>query len=645
MQLLREIDRSIIQRSTDSRTVEETFLEGVERLSEIHALSEPGRCYIYDGDQLLPLAREGGSREALQVLDCSAAIDRLAEAKGPHQPNILATADREDQLLAQLPNATTVALQPIYNSDDELFAVLLFTDELPAEASVLAGSEFQSSVATVGRQLSIAYEHFRRGDRERRTNALWKLFLEADLAPTLCFRDLAVMAQEACPSFGPLRLEVPPEVQILVLERTADDAPHFLTIRGTTGTEPTITKIDIDHSISGLLVHHSPEELPYFCDDPRKEEYRGVYKDYLGAKKGEAIKTEFAVRLLTQDEHPRFVGVLNLESEIENAFNMHHRAAILELASFIAPMAEVFEDRLNHNRSMQLSVSSVTGGYLDSLARIFRHGIASPLVAFQGEVRAANRIIDERLRPELQAEAGSNSDIATTRAGVEAEVSRLEEVVAALKAVHSQVDEFTADFVSDISGFGEMGSFNLRDLVEETVTLARRSHLSPTQSSLSIAVEGEQDAMAFCSRLFKQHLFSVLTNSIYSLQEKHKEAPGSGSIQVVIRRHTDPGESQEVDLNRRWIVAIWDDGIGVDAETLAKLRDFQPGPRNHFRKGSPGQGLGLVAMQRYMGSIGGWIELDSEVGEFFEVGLIFDEYREDIHGPLSTHVQGASNGA
>jgi len=64
----------------------------------------------------------------------------------------------------------------------------------------------------------------------------------------------------------------------------------------------------------------------------------------------------------------------------------------------------------------------------------------------------------------------------------------------------------------------------------------------------------------------------------------------------------------------------------VQPDQLDRLKHFEPGLR--FRK-DQGTGSGLVAAQRFISSIGGRIELDSVLGDFFEVVLHVYEDRPD----------------
>jgi signal transduction histidine kinase len=111
---------------------------------------------------------------------------------------------------------------------------------------------------------------------------------------------------------------------------------------------------------------------------------------------------------------------------------------------------------------------------------------------------------------------------------------------------------------------------------------------------------------------------------VLAIQKRREEDPSEGVISIAITKESPPPD-QEVLLNTAWVVSIRDNGHGVTAEQLAELNRFDPGTR--FRQ-DHGQGLGLVAAQRYIASIGGRIELKSEFTKFFEVVLQFDEGEE-----------------
>jgi signal transduction histidine kinase len=655
VELIRDIDQFIIAKqdrrepeasdgdetaSERAGTLEALFTRSLGGVSRIFGLRQSGSCYLYTGRELLLLEGDETQGSALTPtrLRTTEEIERFASLAG-QDAVVLSRAESSDGLFEQLTGTETLLLQPIFAHSRDLICVLVFQDADPLEVSRLTDPGFHASVASVARQLAIAYTHQSAADQEAQTRELWKIFLSSSLGPTQCFALLAHMVPKLLPKFGPLGLSVKPEVQILVVERTPDtEDALFLTIRATTGSEPTNTNINIADSIVGLLVERSPDDLPFFCDDPHDARWGDRYKSYLGLEKNTTIRTEFAVRLVTPDDE--FVGILNLESELEDAFNLHDQAAILALASTIAPMVKVFEERIDNNAIMHRSVISTTSTYLDSLAGIFRHGIGTPLENLQTDVDFLRNSC-RQLRADLvseRPETGPGRKPAGFTDAIEEDFAGIEKALDRLVSVRRQISAFAIDFSRDISGFSKMGAFPLEQLLTETISLAQNSLLAKSAANIVIQTNGETEASAYCSPLLKQHLFSVLTNAIYSITDRMTADPAPGLITVTIDRDNTPRASQEVDLNRRWLIRVRDNGGGATESQLEKLGSFVPGTR--FRK-SPGQGLGLLAVQRYVQSIGGRIELESEQGKFFEVRLVVDEYRADIHGPLSAPVKGA----
>ena len=339
--LLRDIDQAIVRSTVlngeGTDLIEHTFLESLRRFSQIHRLTEPGLCYVYTGDTLELLDDPDCLPSRPTSLPTCPAIKMLTHlSEQPCRCVALLRNPDTEVLYSKLAGTKFAVVCPVFSPLKQLLCLLLFLDNEIMEGSDLGSGEFEQSLASVGTQLSIAYEHVWRAQQNTRMRELWDLFLSADLSPSKCFKQLASAIPDFLPQFGPLRLPTPPGVQILVpASLSEDDKPTHLVIRATTANEPDTTRIDISKSITGLLVERSPEELPYFCDDPHRTVYGERYRNYLSASKDAQVRTEFAVRLKGKDD--KLVGILNLESAIDNAFNIHHRKAIVDLLPHIAP--------------------------------------------------------------------------------------------------------------------------------------------------------------------------------------------------------------------------------------------------------------------------------------------------------------------
>ncbi len=635
--LLSFIDHSILRnhvRRNQSSGIESTFLLALSKLHETYALGVTPLCYVFMGDHLALLHEGSNAKDLPLILNLQEPLKSLVKARNSKssRPRLLARHSKYRGFFKHFKGANTILMSPMYSPSRTLLCLFVVLDSEPSSESGLREKEFQTFFTTVVSQLSIAYNQFLRDFQKNNILLLWDLFLESDLSPSKCFRKLAMMIPSCLPSFGPLRLRKIPEVQILLIERSQNtgEASH-LTVRATTGEEPDTTRIAIHDSITGLLVERPEEELPYFCDDPTKKKYGLRFKNYLGVGKNRSIKTELAVRLYNRSE---FIGVLNLETHVRNAFSIHHIQGAMDLANQIAPMIAVFEDRLVQNKLTQYSLGATTARYLDSLASIFRHGIRTPLL----NLRMDLDLVDASVRQDLPTTLEKITDgrpkqySFKSRSALDGIVSVIGSAVGRLNTVRTQIDSFSNEFAGNISGFGRVGRLNTCETLTEVVNLTKNSLLQKLGDRIRIKLNCAGDIYIFCSPLIKQYLFCLLHNSVISIQERMKQDPRDGIISISVSPDTSAQKSQERILNERWVIRIHDNGRGVEKKQLDKLREFRFGTR--FRSDA-GWGYGLFATQRYVASVGGRVELNSAHHRYFEVLLYLDKYREELHGPLS----------
>jgi signal transduction histidine kinase len=629
--LLKSIDQAILEIGAEgSVPLEEIFLRTVERFGKIHQKSQPLLCYVYLDPDLV-LLPDRSSSSAPTRLDMSDALRSLmTDDVGSKSEPILISAEqgdgeaRGDGLFGQFPEAETILLHPMYykaRDRTRLLCVFLLADDAVSEGSSLGSPDFISSIDAVVNQLSIAYLHSERSLQQRRLQELWAAFLGFQLSPLECFQALAARIPGFLPDFGPIRLSAPPHVQILTpqYDRRTGSIRH-LVIQGTTGSEAAGSEIvKLDESVCGLLVD---PDLPFFYDDPTKPEYGRRYKGYLGA--GLPIRTEFAIPLRQQDQ---LVGILNLESEIPNAFGVHHRDAVFALSDALTPLVSALAQS---STDVQFSADSTTGAYLDALASVFRHAINTPLATLRLNADNALQGIEAETtkmspRPHSVATAGRGEDMVAAgmpRPNLEFAKDQLE----TLLSTHQQIYNWTQDFAADIGGYGSTGKVILPSLVHSVVDLVNNGLLAKTHGiSISDATSKYPNAAAVCSSLFKQHLYSVIHNSVLVIEDRMEHDPSPGLISIWLTEVVPP-KKQEVELNRSWVLHISDNGPGLTPENLEKLRRFTPGTR--FRRGD-GQGSGLVALQRYVSFYGGRVELEAEQGKSFEVLVYLKQHLLD----------------
>jgi signal transduction histidine kinase len=642
MSLLQDIDQAILNIGVvgNVKPLEPLFFEMLDRFSRIHRLESPLSCYVSLGDDFSLLIPESSEQTHPRVIRMSRSF------KAPHETessraNISILSEKDDALLfSYFPGKKTILLYPMFSAKSDLICVFVVADSKAKQLSRLTVPTFGNSVLALVSQLAIAYNHHDRATEHARVRELWSSFVQSDLSPTKCFKTVAKRIGEFFPDFGPIQFRGDPQVQILMLSKDPDpDArdPNELVIRGTTGDEYAGTRIAISRSISGHLIN-SPN-LSYFCDDPTKPEYKGLYREYLG----KAIRTELVVRLIVEGNT---VGVLNLESGTPLAFNIHHIKALLRLADSIAPVLSVFEQRLEMNSNMQLSVASSTARYLSGIARVYRHSLTTPLATFRTNVDEASDVvlkdamqIVERVQTAIG--AGSQSKLISNIDKLVKTLDGTKELFALLRDTQAEISTYTNDFVADIANYAESGPANLLAILQAAVQLVNESIIHGKPIRIEFApIESDGPPTVFASRLLKQHLYSIFHNAVRAIEARCLLDPISGLISISVREESPPA-SQEVLLNKTWVVSIRDNGQGVTEEQLIELNRFDFGTR--FRE-DPGQGFGLVAAHRYIASIGGRIELDSEFGSFFEVILHFSREEPTDKRRLIGEINGETNG-
>jgi signal transduction histidine kinase len=624
LSLLQDIDQSILNIGVEGhvRRLEGLFVDTIDRFSKIHQTESPLLCYISLGSDFSLLFDESKEPNHPKTIRISKSFKALAYQRDPNPMNVSVVAEEEDKVLfSYFPQKKTILLYPMFSGLNQLICVFLVTDTKPKELSHLSEPTFGNSVLALVSQLAIAYNHHDRALAHRKIDELWSIFVQSDLSPTKCFKEMARRIPEFLPDFGSIRFNGQgPEVQILMLSRDPEPGardPEELVIRGTTGMEYEGTRIAINRSISGLLIKSA--RLPYFCDDPTKPEYKKLYREYLGKE----IRTELVVRLVVAG---KTVGVLNLESETPMAFNNHHISAILRLAETIAPVLMVFERRLEMNSGMQLSVASSTARYLSGLASVYRHSLTTPLATLRSNIEMASAVVLQDAVKVMQraralSEKPNQPKFISSMDELGQTLEETKEIFGLLSDTQSEISTYTEDFVADIDKYAESGPTDLMATLKAAVRLVNESIIQGKPIRINFGPDtANEPPIIFASRLLKQHLYSIFHNSVRAIEARRLLDSSRPGIILISVMEESPPSSQEVLLNKSWVVSIRDNGQGVTEEQLSDLNRFELGTR--FRE-DPGQGYGLVAAQRYIASIGGRIKLNSEFGSFFEVVLHF----------------------
>lgn len=630
LSLLQEIDQYILNMGVDGqqRSLEDLFIDMVGSFSRIHHTESPLLCYVSLGSEFVLLNDESQELPYPKAIQISKPFNAPEAGQDPSFIHASILSEEEDKaLFSYFQGMNTILLCPMFSELKLLVCVFLIANSSTKEVSQLSDPAFGNAVVALVSQLTIAYGHHDRALQHGRLHELWNTFLQSNLSPTQCFWEIAKRIPKFLPDFGPLKFRGKgPEVQIIMLSKDPDPevTTKELVIRGTTGEEHEGTRIAIERSICGFLIESDEGEMPFFCDDPTNPDYKELYREYLG--QGKTIRTELAVRLVLNGKS---VGVLNLESETPDAFNVHHINAIRRLAETIAPILMVFERRLEMNSVMQFSVASSTARYLAGIASVYRHSMETPLASLRANIELASDLVQadamKTVERAMKLEStGNHNKLATTLEEIIKSLEQTRPTLDRLGDIQSQISNYTDDFLGDIASYADTGPTDLRATLDAAVKLANESLHLGGQLRIELGVDQTLSTTRVVgSPLLKQHLYSIFHNAVLAIQMRLLDDPTPGVISIGITKESPP-ESQEVLLNTFWVVSIRDNGKGVSPDQLRDLKRFYPGTR--FRE-DRGQGFGLVAAQRYIASIGGRIELNSELGSFFEVILHFAEDR------------------
>ncbi len=165
--------------------------------------------------------------------------------------------------------------------------------------------------------------------------------------------------------------------------------------------------------------------------------------------------------------------------------------------------------------------------------------------------------------------------------------------------------ERAARMSATMLGFGRDSDEPQACMVAESVAIAiETARMDALHEPLELQIDVETD---LCAGIACLSLQQVLVNLL--LNARHAITPGPGTIRVVGACSTWNIDGGVEDC---CTIAVTDTGCGIDAHTLETLfTPYQSGPT---RNGKRGTGLGLSICKRLIESVGGSIDVQSEMG-------------------------------
>jgi len=504
----------------------------------------------------------------------------------------------EHHFPVEFTDAVTMLAAPIF-FDGHIFGTILLESNFGRVVETDCFMDFNKLkfIGKVMKQLQVALEkHF----SERTIDIIEKtifLFFEEHMDAQQCLNKLSEVIPHFLPSYLPLRIVPPPEVQILFYYEDQEHNNDYLVIKATTGSEPINTRVSVKDSISGMLIENADQG--FVRCDPRAQDVRSRYKAYLGKRKANIeIKSELVIPII---DRGKIIALMNLEAEQENVFRKQHVTSMMTLAKFIAPIMRDLRRKLESSFVRQKAILYGLDDALSRIGSIYTHGMSQPL-------EACSLKLDLIRQQTTQTEKGKIEELS-------ASVEELESSLQSVKHFHKK-------FIQDIGVFAKFGPHNIKHLIQGAVNVFNPKQLEHEEGiTFDLSELHEHDV--FCSAFLSQHVHNIISNSLFSIREKmtgYDKYEGRIVLKTQFRE-----DKEEKQLNRRCIIKIHDNGCGIAPDLIGKV--FEP---NYTTKQS-GSGLGLFAAKEYINAIGGQITADSELGEFFEISIILDIYDERIH--------------
>jgi signal transduction histidine kinase len=189
--------------------------------------------------------------------------------------------------------------------------------------------------------------------------------------------------------------------------------------------------------------------------------------------------------------------------------------------------------------------------------------------------------------------------------------------------------DVTLDFNTNISDFIKFGRRSLKALVRDVMPDSKKSASLFAGDNIEFRLDDvPDDAFVFCSGLAREHVYTVIQNSIEQFVSRRKSDPAfSGLIEVGFRRIGRKKMDRNIDTYDFLELSVTDNGGGVPKESEDRI--FDPG--FSLKKDAGGTGFGLPSAREYMERIGGRLPWENGFPNGAIFRLQFPEYTEALH--------------
>lgn len=595
MAFLHEIDRKILEEDTSLEDLCKFVLEHLVN----HTESDLGYVFIDAGDDALLLhCTEETNGKFNAISDTAKLYNNLT-----NNPYLYQEINKTTEILFPIfsENCQTRVLIPI-KGVSRFWGLIGIECKTYHKDSLLNDNEIRNFLEIACGQLEVAV---RSKNQQRDLMKLSKiqdeLFIE-ELDITKSLQSILDNLIFALPNIGPLKITPNPEVQILFYR----EGDEFLTIKATTGSEKINTRLSVENSISGHLIENP--YLPYYLCEPKSDPR---YKSYLGKSEigdiSKIIETELVIPLKIDN---KIIGLINFESEIQNAFKPRHIEAMIKLAEKVSPIVNALQKRLEKIQLQDVASVYAMKKFLKRISKTFVHKFRSPTSNIHLNLRL---VMDEINKLE---NFNNNQHIEAFQRSLSG---------------FNDLNNLQEEFAEALPSYLDFECLSINDIINGAINdISNPEELKQDKLDFEIIYNNEKDYKVFCSRFLREHIYNILNNSKYSIGEKTLNTAllsdtlledFTGKIIIETSLIVDQEESE---INQQCKIRIRDNGKGLNKEMLNSV----PKP---FTTKASGTGYGISAAYHYLKSIGGRMELDSEENNFFEVVMYLDIFDDRLH--------------
>ncbi len=351
-------------------------------------------------------------------------------------------------------------------------------------------------------------------------------------------------------------------------------------------------------SVSGRAITSG---VPYLLCNPQEKEYFDVYKSFSSFQS----QTELAV-VIRNNDSSKAIGVVNIESERENAFASTEKNEILDLVQIVSPIINSIRYSANTTREREKALNTTTTEYLKELSLLYAHKFGTPITSVKFNLHAA---LEHLKLGDSEKAIEIASEINTTVDWVENSLNEL---------------------WREITSIADITPMDLHETFEEIVTEETGiENIFDDERKIDGSYIEIDDSLAdlppvLATRILREHVRNILKNAMHSVKEKKLQMnnePYKPRIRIYGRELPKTqtgingrGEDEIAEINQRIRVSILDNGLGIadkDKENIFEL--------GFSTKDS--SGYGLFAARTYARDLGGDVGVKSAKGDYCEIWI------------------------